>query len=334
MKTLPDREACGRRLLDLAPDPVPRFLILRDILRRSAREAEVRHAREEMLRTRAVAEVAAGQQSHGGWPRFHTQDYGSGLKIGTTEQAVQRAVEVGLEPSDGILARARGYLENLLAHRLPFPDRPERNDRWATGEEMFVASTLAWIDAHHPALEPVYDKWRRIAELAFAGGGYDAEAEWRAHCQLTGATTMRGSYLALRNRYAVYLLSRVQDRLVDRTETALVEWLWTHPQGLGYLDVPLSCPFRTVPAGVLPRWFFSHRVLSGFRSWRRKAERIRDELWAARNKDGLWDFGPRARTGGLRLSENWRRASDRIVDHSLAVLLLFGEISRPAGGRG
>jgi len=50
---------------------------------------------------------------------------------------------------------------------------------------------------------------------------------------------------------------------------------------------------------------------------------VAEKLWGMRNGDGLWDFGPRANGNGFRLSESWRKKSNRLVDHSVIALLLL-----------
>ena len=142
---------------------------------------------------------------------------------------------------------------------------------------------------------------------------------------------MRGSYLVLCNRYAVYLLSRVQDRLSDRTESGLVNWLWNLPRGMGYLDVPVSLPVTKVNPRALSRWFFSHQVLARFRSWPRKAKGIMNDLGSLRGREGLWNFGVIPGGGNLRLSDSWRKPSSRIIDHSVAVLQLAAQFEAGCG---
>ena len=211
-------------------------------------------------------------------------------------------------------------LSQLLAGMLQWPEHREPNDRWPTGQEMFVAATLAEIQPEHGLLEPICRKWIQIAEQAFASGRYDPEDEWRAHCRLTGATTMRHSYLVMNNRYAMRLLACYEHWLSDHTEKALVEWMWKDCGKLGYLDAPLAQPVDRLGPTVMERWFRSQVIMSRFRSWPTKIRHTIRRLWDMQDADGVWDFGS---TVGLRLSENWRRRMSRAIDHSVHVLLLL-----------
>ena len=309
----------ANRLLRLDPDPAPRVRILRDLLDRPAIDPEVRTAVSGVRRSRWVRQLVEEQRDDGGWGRFHSMDSRSKHRVRTTEQAVDRALSLGLTAHDPVLHPAVDYLERLLHAELPFPDPAERNDRWPAGCELFVASTLADIDPGNPSLEPTYDRWLRIAEQSFASGGYSADDELAAHVRLTGATTMRGSYLILDNRYAVSLLGHVQGRLGDATEGALVEWLLSGP-GLGYVGVPPQHSPHSLRGKRVGAWLRTQLILSRFRSWPTLAGAAMESLVALRDQAGLWDLGPGT---FLQISESWRRPVNRRIDSSVFALLLL-----------
>lgn len=314
-------------LLALDPDPVPRLRILRDLLDRRPGDPELDEAHAQVRESRWVQALISEQGAHGGWSRFHSMDRQVKHRIPTTEFAVRRALVLGLDPQGEVLGRTQTYLEGLLLGRVPWPEHQEPNDRWATGEELFVASTLAMLAPAHPLLTPVYEKWGQIASETFAEGTYDPEREWRAHCRLTGATTMRDSYLVLNNRYALTLLG-CWGGLDGATARALVGWVWQHPRGVGYLDVPPATPLADLPGRRLWRWFESHQILSRFEAWHDHAATLCADLWSAQGPDGLWDFGPRTKAPLLALSESWRRPKDKAIDHSVWALLLLRRFCR------
>lgn len=274
-----------------------------------------------MMESRWVKSLAEEQGQDGGWARFHSMDRSAKRKTPTTEAAVERIVQLGVDPQSEIVQRTISYLEGLLSGKNPWPERKERNDRWPTGQEMFVAAMLAELQPDHQLLGEICRKWVKIAEAAFASGRYDPEAEWQAHCRLTGATSMRGSYLVLRNRYALILLSCPQARLSGRAEKALLDWLWAHPKGIGYADVPLTASMGRLKRTSGQQWLSSQMLLSRFPSWASKVSESIQELWASRNEEGLWDFGEGMDLA--KLSEKHRRRVNRAIDHSVHVLLLL-----------
>lgn len=308
------------RLLQMEPDPVPRLLILRDILTRPASDPDLRNARRSVSQSRWVSELGAEQDVDGSWGRFHSMDSRRRCRIRTTEAGVERALAVGLEPGDEILRRAALYTAGLLRNEILFPDPEEANDRWPAGRQMFVATTLAQINPDHELLPPVYATWREIAERTFQRGAYDPDAEWRAHCELTGALTMRNSYLVINNKYAVFLLACMSVRLPEHTEAALVRWLLEGRFGLGYLGVPLASSLEKVDRNRAAAWFRSQAILSRFQARTSRSDDGVERLWQLRNSDGLWDFGSGP---GLRLSQDHRRPRNRTIDHSVNALLLL-----------
>lgn len=303
-------------------DPVVRFRLLRDVLHVSRDSDGFVDARRGMLKSRWVLELKREQREDGSWGRFHSAMKSKG-KVVTTEAAVERGLALGLEASDPAFRATIDYLSRLLEGSVGFPDPPERNDRWATGTKLFAASTLARISPGLPILDKLCGLWGKIAERTFSSGGYDAEAEIRAHQVLTGAS-VKDSYLVLNNRYQLALLGSRADGLLKSLEKALVDWVWHRQDGVGYLEIPLSNLPQRFTAGMLDRLFTSLEILSCFASWRGNADNVIEWLWNNRNDEGFWDFGPRASMSiYFPLSESWRKSKQRQHDWSTRILALL-----------
>ena len=311
--------------LRLNPDPIPRLLLLRDVLHRDLADQELCDAKYAALQSKWVIQLAAEQNDNGGWSRFHSMNSKVRHKIPTTEYAVLKAISLGLDQGDAILAMAKSYCEGLLNGAIAWPEDEgkEPNDRWPTGEEMFISAILAMIDPQNTLLKNVIEKWCHIAEAAFATGTYDPEAEWRAHCQLTGATTMRNSYLVLNNMYALTILGSAADKLKPQTEQALLDWVCQYPRGVGYLNVPIHTSIPNLQSRSTGLWFTTHWILSRFRAWRERIKPDVDTLWSMQSPDGLWDFGAKVGMYNFHLSESWRKPKNRLIDQSLRILLLM-----------
>jgi len=279
-------------------------------------------AKQEMLKSRWILELEKEQRADGSWGRFHSAMKTKG-KIVTTEAAVERGLALGLEASDPTFHVTIDYLSGLLNGTVDFPDPPERNNRWATGKQLFAAATLARISPTLPILDKTWELWATIAERTFASGRYDLEAEIQAHQMLTGAS-VKDSYLVLNNRYQLVLLGSRVARLPKAVEYTMVDWVWHKDDGVGYLEVPLAnLPSRFTP-GMLDRLFTSLEILSCFPSWSRLADNVIGWLWKKRNSEGFWDFGPQASMSVyFPLSENWRTAEKRRNDWTTRVLALL-----------
>ena len=312
----------AQRILDDGPDPAVRLRLLSDVLRLPSDSCELANARAQLATSRWVRELEREQHSDGGWGRFHSADYSGEQKTNKTEAGVERALALGLDASHPILARAVKYISGILRGTIAFPDRAEKNERWATGYRLFAAATLARIQPDLPILDEVWDLWAEIARRTFASGQYDAEAERRAHRELTGICKDLG-YLVLHNKYSLALLASRADRLPRATERALAAWAWHKESGLVYLSEPLFRPPASVRGGRMDRWVASHELMAAFPSWRRLAGDAIEWLWARRNAQGLWDFGPGIGSPCLPLSGTWRKRGARQRDWSTRILVLL-----------
>jgi hypothetical protein len=323
-KRLRQIEEAAERILAGDPDPVVRFRILRDVLALPSDAPQTASARRSLKDSLWVRELETEQREDGGWGRFHSQDTGTKQKIPTTEVGVDRALAVGLDASHLVLRRASPYIAAILIGKIGFPDPPEKNDRWPTGAQLFAASTLAKIEPDSRALDDVWGFWAEIARRTFASGGYNPQAEVQAHRELTGNRVSDLRYLVLSGRYQLALLGARSRALPPGVERSLVEWIWRREEGIGYLGTPLSRPPDRPGKLAVEGWFSSLELLSHFPSWRKRARGAIDWLWAQRDGEGLWDFGPRSSWSFyFPLSESWRRRRARQHDWSIRVLALL-----------
>jgi hypothetical protein len=311
----------GERLLAQTADPVLRVRLLRDVLYKSADSHEFIKTYKDLDRHPHVRALIGEQWADGSWGRLHSKDCSLKRDISTTEVGVERATNLGLDQYHPILQKASRYLVFVIETGEVL-DWPEKNDRWETGVRLFAAASQARIEPLHPSLDEVWAVWHEIAARTFASGRYDEDAEAHAHKELTGAS-VRGSYLTLRNKYTLVLLSSHPSDLAPGLEEALLAYLWRLDEGIGYLGAELSHPPVMKP-GPIDRWFASHELLSRFPAWRNLAGEVVEWLWEDQNPEGYWDFGARSPSSAfMPLSENWRKKSARQLDWTTRVLLLM-----------
>jgi hypothetical protein len=217
------------------------------------------------------------------------------------------------------------HLTQIFRGCTPFPDPAERNDRWLTGVKLFTAATLARLKPYHPFLDETCELWLEIAARTFESGEYNPDAEIQAHRALTGAT-IKDSYLVLKNKYALTLLSSRLDELGKGLVSQILRWVWHHPEGINYLGVPAAKLPLDLNPGTLDRWFSTQELLSRFPGWIELAGEVIDWLWTQRGEDGLWDFGPRGSNSYyFPLSPSWRKSINRKIDWSARVLVLLSK---------
>jgi hypothetical protein len=316
-------QSVSETILAQSPGSVVRIRLLRDVLGKPPEDTARVDAQSGLVDSRWVRELAAEQWADGGWGAFHSENTRRKQVIPTTEAGVERALALGLESTHPIVDKAKNYLVDILQGQKAFPDRPEKNNRWATGVRLFTAATLARIEPEHPELEEDRQLWGQIARRTFQSGSYNEDDEARAHAELTGAS-VKGSYLRMRGKYQLTLLGSILKGLPPDVEKACLTWLWQLQDGIGYLSVPLHLP-PADRSGVIDRWLASHELLGQyFPNWASLAAPVVDWLLSKQGADGTWDFGPRpdARVN-LPLSDSWRARKHRKMDWSVRVLMLL-----------
>jgi hypothetical protein len=311
-------ELAGKILIE-DPDPVVRFLLLRDVLKRPLHDQELILARRELSENRWVQLLEQKQWEDGSWGRLHSQDTQAKQKIATTEYGVDKAIGLGLDADHPILSKAFRYLAGILETGA-CRDRPENNDRWPTGVRLFIASAISKIHPNSPVIDGVWEHWAEITRRAFASGIYNHEAERLAHRELTGIKSKLG-YLTLNSKYHVTLLGSRAELLDRGLEEAYVNWIWNEMGYIGYLSVSLNLLPDQLQKRHLGYWVHAIELLSAFKCWRKYAADAIDWLWQNRNSEGFWDLGQVGDTF-FRLSKSWR-TPNRQHDWSTRILALL-----------
>lgn len=321
---------CANNLLALDLDPTPRYLLLRDVLRKPPDDPDLISTRSRLSNSKWITQLANTQWSDGSWGRLHSADTYAHQVIPTTEFGVERAVSLGLDVDHVILHKAFKYLESVLSGEKTIRDPAERNDRWQFGVELFVASTLAQFQPNASALDEVWSRWYEIACRSVCTGRYSERDELEAHKTIAGISVER-SYLRLSNRYALALLGSRANKLEAEVEKAIFEWIWNRASGIGYFGQKVSEPSNMDSATATELWTRSQELLSVFPSWQHASSTIMDWLWSKRTPDGWWDFGKRmSRSVVLPYSNNWRTRGARQTDWTVRFLVLS---SRAADAR-
>jgi hypothetical protein len=324
MASITKREITGiaNAILENNPSPVVKYRLLRDVLKLPCSSHELSAAYDDLQTSQFIQTLAQQQRPDGSWGRFHSRNSKERHTILTTEIGVERALSLGLDHRHEILQRASDHICKVLNKTIPFPDPPEKNERWEIGTRLFAASTLSLITPAHPNLDRDRALWKEIANWTFQSGEYCEEDEIKAHLDLTGVS-MQNTYLIISGKYPLNILGSTPKLLSSKTEEALLKWLWKRPTGIGYLTVSLDRPPQT--QNRVDPWLASYELLArGFPGWVNIAQDSMRWLWDQRNSEGLWDFGSKPLSlANLPLSDTWQKKNDRIADWTTRVLCLM-----------
>ena len=262
-----------------------------------------------------MRQLEESQLADGSWGRFHSQDTKKKTVFRTTEEAIDKAFALGLEPTDRILRRVSGYIQDVLHGDCQITDRKEKSESWPLLVNYILAGRLAQIDPANKMLDPFWVYLAEVTKQAFASGNYRLEDEANAYLRLSGVHVPGGF---LESQHALWILS--SRRLPYQLDRALVSWIWHKPDGIRYLRTPLQEP----SSRHIGYWLRSMNLLSRFGSWREISVDTLNQLWEQRDKQGLWDFGSKiTRSIDFPLSETWRQSSKRKQDYSTCILALL-----------
>jgi len=308
-------ESLARRLLDVQPNSIVRYLLLRDVLRLAPGSPNLETARLQMLSHPRVEELMREQHQDGSWGRFHSMDSAIKTRFPTTEIAIRRALALGLDKDASLIARAVEFMIKILKGKATWSDRVEKSEGWSIGVETITAATLAAVDPAHPAIIPAWKYWVEIAGRSFPYGAYDPSSEWKAHKDIRGIGI---HYLG--SRYVLTLLGARSPHLPASLDLQVVNRIWNNPAGVGYLGADLQHPS---PVHIF-NWLESLEILSRFQSWREVAGSALIWILEQRNAGGVWDFGSKvSKSFFFPLSDDWRKPGNRSLDHSTRILVLL-----------
>lgn len=313
----------GQKLLTLNNQPVPRWRIVRDILRLPANDSILLKAKQAALRSKWITELRETQLPDGSWGRFHSRDSALKQRFPTTELAIRRALSLGLDVTDPLLQRALTYVRSVLDGVAAWTDPPEKHEGWPVNTRFITAATLLLLDPTDERARPSARAWVDVTMETLSVGSYSHEAEQAAHRRVNGIHT-HGKHLKLAGLYPLLLLSSEFANLPANTEKVLLDWVWNKADGIYYVYSRCVSTPPALDSAHFIDWLEAVRLLCCFDYGKTLCRPAIEWLWQQHDESGLWDFGPASRDGfRLPLSESWQRSINRKIDCSVLVLSLI-----------
>jgi hypothetical protein len=264
-----DLRESAERLLDFDPDPVPRFLLLRDVLGRGAEDPSLRAAAAIRESSKCVQLLTSSQHPDGTWGRFHTQDTRVKQPFPTTECALRIALENGLDFRHPVIAKALPRILDYVTGARDWPDPPEKHDNplaWYIWIRHCSAAALSMIERRHRAIDPFRRIRAEATAAAFASGTYDRTAEIRALNSLLDCRMKNP--VPFHVMPSLKVLSATEDRLPGKLEEAMLSFLLRHEGGVYYgYGKRLDLVPKADSKGLWV-WIRTHGILSRFPSWK------------------------------------------------------------------
>jgi len=329
------------KLLDMKPDPIPYYVLLKEFKEYTPDSIEYQNAYEKVCEHPFVKEIEESQNSKGFWPSFH----------GYTEGLIRHLLWYGLDNSHICLKRVNEYTIKLLHNEEPH-DRFEKQDNIRWWPEMFmplcVSATLSLLDNSNENLAPHRKRWADFTEIALVNGvnklggddaaksmrsdffaplkeTYDYKAYAKTQCEYYGFYTKR--IILPFNYYCLQLLAPLNSEtyLSAAADQALVDYGMNVADNLYYVynknpGELVSIKAQNKDSRDFCHWIRTLSLISQFKRWAKYEHKYVEWILAQRNQDGLWEFPKKF--DFLALSDSWKSKS-RAIDSIIFVLRML-----------
>lgn len=320
------------RLIDLEPDPIPRYKIMKQLLEYETDDSALAEAAEAAMSSEQVQVLVRQQSQVGSWgKRFFTRNKVVKNPAHTTETALIRLNAMAVDPSRQIMVKAIDYLEKLLDGRLIWPDKIDPALGNDEAMRLVVAARLSEIVPEHPYVVKYADTIIKILTAAFSAGYFDEGQMREASEDLLGLRLDSDCQIC----FSLYPLILLRDKVDYELEQRWMDHIFNKRRGIYLINnrslnhLPLS-----FPSEESMRYINAMDILSWYPSAMSHLDNARDWLWDQLTGNGFWDFGLFGRDGlELPLSNSWRDPLCRQIDSTVRTLIILRRIQRTCGLR-
>lgn len=305
--------AIADTLLSMNPDPIPRFVILKELKGITPKDCEYQSLYEQVCQHKFIKNIGMAQNERGFWQPFH----------GYTEGIIRRLLSFGLDKNHICLERVSEYLIKVLNGEEEW-NQYEKQDNPLWYPKMFMplvnSAMLSLIDKDNPILEAQRQQWSYIAKESFADGVYNRDKNIKSIDDCFGVKTKRP--IPPFNYYTLLLLSPdVERSYIDtQTDQAIVDYLMNEAEGLVY--VYNNKPHDMVDIDVQNRdsrdfwhWIRALSIVSKYHGWSEYSDKYNEWILSQAKVYGLWAFPKKF---DFTLSNSWRGMS-KVIDSSIFV---------------
>lgn len=306
------------QLLDMKPDPIPEFILLKEFKGLNPGSRDYQNAYDRVCSHPFVKKIENEQNERGFWPPFH----------GYTENVIKRCLSIGLHTDHPCLKSVSVFIKKALDNKESW-DQTEKQDNIRWWPEMFVplvnAAMLSLIEPDSEVLDVHRKRWASFAETAFSQGSYDKEAEAKAQHEHFGFVTKRT--IPAFGYYNLILLAPTEKEyfLSDAADQALVDTCMDLAGGIYYVydrklsDMDPIDVKRRASIGFGP-WLRAVSLVSPYKGWAKYKEKYIDWILSQRNEEGFWELPQRPDLFNFPLSDSWRTRKNRVIDSTIMVL--------------
>ena len=311
------RKECSEivnRLLNMNPDPIPKFILLKEFKGYGESNAEYNDLYEKVCNHKFVVKWEASQNSQGFWHPFH----------GLTEGVIRMLLSYGLDKEHPILLKVQKCLVDLLQGKeLTGQHEKQDNPLWypVMFEPLIFASMLSLINPEDEHINEQRKLRSHFAEEAFASSIYDSDADAKVQLEHFGFKTKRT--IPPFNYYNLLLLAPNDEisYISDKASQALVDFHMNEANGVYYVygnkpSKMVSISEQNRDSSDFWNWIRALSLIAQFKGWEKYEHNFIDWIFEQRNQDGLWEFPKKF---DFVLSDSWR-GKNKAIDSTIFVL--------------
>jgi hypothetical protein len=303
-------------------DPVPKFIMQKEIYKESAKTLSYINAYNQMKQSKWYLELSDEQWDNGSWGRFHSQDSKTvnKQKFVTTETALRRARELSLPKDDLIIAKCIKLMERYVRGEETWTDNIEKHKDGGKSHlhsrPFVTAANINLFDPENLVVKPKRDVFVKTLKIALSKGYFNEEA-WEQENR-----SYNGPCLSGWNAYPLMILQNA-NCMEDALQRQYLDYIWHRKDGIYYLtDFPLSDK-RNVEDKRFNSWLTTLGYLSGFSLF---PEFMKDDtlphLINEVNRLMYEDIvlpAPEPAAYSVRYAESWRDKNTRKTDMILRI---------------
>ena len=313
----------AEELLKYNLDAIPKYLLMRDIIKLNKEDKDLKEAKTSILQTRWVEDIVKLQWDDGSWGEFHSMSKFSKNGM-TTEQGLRRLLVLGLDYDDQPIQKVLRYMEQYLLGELDLRDRKEKKHDWDLLTRLFVATWIIMIDSSNVLAKKIAADWAKIITYAFSGAKYNHNAYKEAYYEVHKVP--KGKYMwGFQNFYIVALLPGY---LKYDIESKFLDYIMSSEKGIYYIyDKCLNIEPTDFCSKQANKYINAYDLLSRYPSAGDKLPCFINWVYDNISDDGFWDMGQIAKDNvQYPLSNSWRKALNRKIDCTIRIQRIMSKI--------
>jgi hypothetical protein len=304
-------------------DPIPRHILMRDVLFMPADDPELESARQAAMSSEPITRLIDQQRPDGSFGRFTFIADPDTPNGGVNESAMIRAFSLGLEQDHTLLVSLRHFFESVLQHLAD-------SNPYGIARSLILAACLRQMGSDHPLVMAIVRDWRTIIESSFDGQAYQI-ALFHDKCEeMFGPDQNLWPEKWPEMGFSRYMLLLLKDQLPFKVEQGMIHHLIYQSRGIypvsnrSLQHFPLEFTSRESA-----RFITSLELLTQYTSAAIYLRHAEDWLWEQLDSDGFWDLGSPGRDNRhLPLSESWRSKFARQQDCTVRILALMTRLQQ------